>query len=117
MGDEPLSTEQKHAHVTLLIQAGADTSATALTATMQFIVTQPHILRRVHAEIESADKSGKLSTPIKFRESRAHLPYTAACIKESLRLNPPASFIFAREIPMGGKYIDGFFVPGGTGEF
>jgi cytochrome P450 len=105
---------QKRAHVTLLIQAGADTTGTALGSILRFLITHPSSLNHVRAEIESADESGLLSTPIQFEETRKHLPYFVACIKEGLRLNPPATNLFARITPTGGKVIDGHFVPGGT---
>lgn len=37
-----------------------------------------------------------------------------ACIKESLRILPPAPQILARVVPKGGKVIDGHFIPGGV---
>jgi cytochrome P450 len=105
---------QKRAHVTLLIQAGADTTGTALGSILRFLVTHPSALARARAEIDSADQSQLLSNPIRFEETRKHLPFFVACIKEGLRLNPPAPNLFARIVPKGGKVIDGHFVPAGT---
>lgn len=105
---------QKRAHVTLLIQAGADTTATALGCILRFLATNPTTLQRARAEIDKADSSGLLSTPIQYEETRQHLPYFVACIKEGLRLNPPAPNLFGRVVPAGGKVIDGVFVPEGT---
>ncbi|ORY12071.1 cytochrome P450 [Clohesyomyces aquaticus] len=110
----PLTPSQKRAHVTLLIQAGADTTGTALGSILRFLVTNKDALRRAQQEIDAADKGGLLSTPILYDETRQHLPYFAGCIKEGLRLNPPATNLFARIAPAGGKFIDGHFVPGGT---
>lgn len=109
-----LSPLQKLSHVTLLILAGADTTGTAMGMTLQFMLTNPSVLERAQAEIEAADSKGLLSTPIRYDEMKQHLPYFGACIKESLRLAPPAVNLFAREVPKGGKVIDGHFVPGGT---
>ena len=114
MDGQPLSPIQKRAHVTLLIQAGADTTGTGLGSTLRFLVTHPEKLRLACKEIEAADRAGKLSTPVKFEEVRVHLPYFVACIKESLRLNPPATNLFARVTGKGGKKIDGYFIPPGT---
>lgn len=50
---------------------------------------------------------------MKYEEVRVHLPYFVACIKEGLRLHPPADNLFARVTPAGGKQIDGVFVPPG----
>jgi cytochrome P450 len=109
----PLSPVQKRAHVTLLIQAGADTTGTALGSILRFLVTDPAVFARARAEIDAAEKNGFLSQPIQFEETRKHLPFFVACIKEGLRLNPPAPNLFARVVPQGGKIIDGHFVPAG----
>ncbi|CAI6341915.1 unnamed protein product [Periconia digitata] len=110
----PLNPVQKRAHVTLLIQAGADTTATALGSILRFLVATPSSLARLSDDIAQADKAGLLSTPIKYEETRQHLPYMVAVIKEGLRLNPPAPNLFGRVVPAGGKVIDGIFIPGGT---
>lgn len=110
----PLTPLQKRAHVTLLIQAGADTTGTALGSILRFLVENPEALRRAREEIDAAEKAGHLSSPIQFEETRRYLPFFTACIKEGLRLNPPATNLFARIIPAGGKVIDGHFIPEGT---
>ncbi|KAI1859487.1 uncharacterized protein JN550_012005, partial [Neoarthrinium moseri] len=107
----PLTAVQKRAHVTLLIQAGADTTATALGSTLRFLLLNPRILRKAQEEIGMADREGKLSNPIAYEESRRLLPYMGACIKEALRLNPPAPNQFGRVTPEGGKTIDGHRIP------
>lgn len=96
MDGEPLSPVQKRAHVTLLTQAGADTTATNLGSTLRFLTTNRKTMELAHSEISAADVAGKLSTPVKFEEVRMHLPYFVVCIKKSLRLNPPATNLFAR---------------------
>lgn len=81
--------------------------------TLQYILDNPHVLARVRTEIEAAESKGLLSTPILYDEMKQHLPYMGACIKEGLRLAPPAPNLFGRETPKGGKVIDGHFIPGG----
>ncbi len=105
---------QKRAHVTLLIQAGADTTATAMGCTLRYLLTSPTALSRAIAEIDLAENAGLLSSPIKFDETQKHLPFFVACIKEGLRLQPPATNLFARVVPKEGKLIDGHFIAGGT---
>lgn len=110
----PLNAAEKRAHATILIQAGADTTGTALGCTLRFLLTNPDVMHKARTEIKAAEKAGKLSTPISYEESRNHLPYFGACIKESLRLNPPASNLFARVVPEGGKHIGAEFIPAET---
>lgn len=71
-------------------------------------------MEQARKEISAADAAGKLSTPVKFEEVRSQLPYFVACIKESLRLNPPATNLFARVAGKAGKKIGNVFVPPGT---
>jgi hypothetical protein len=111
---KPLSEDQKRAHITLLIQAGSDTTSNSLSAIFRLLVTNLDKLDRAYEEIRAADKAGKLSSIVKYDEARTHLPFTTACIKESMRLAPPASFLFARVTPKEGSIIDGVFIPGGT---
>ncbi|KAF2993312.1 hypothetical protein E8E13_000692 [Curvularia kusanoi] len=110
----PLTASQKRAHITLLIQAGADTTATAMGCILRFLVTHPHALTKARAELHAADRAHHLSTPIQFEETRKHLPYFIACIKEGLRLQPPGTNLYARVAPRDGKVVDGHFIPGGT---
>ncbi|KAL0942682.1 cytochrome P450 monooxygenase [Colletotrichum truncatum] len=112
---EPLTASQKRAHVTLLIQAGADTTGTALGCTLRFLLKNPSALARARAEIEAADEAGLLSATVQYEETRTHLPFFVGCIKESLRLNPPAPNLFSRLAPgPGGKVVDGTWVPAGA---
>jgi cytochrome P450 len=96
----------------LLIQAGADTTGTALGSILRFLVVNKSAYSRAQAEIDAV--AGRLSNPIKYEETRQHLPFFVACIKEGLRLNPPATNLFARVTPQGGKVIGSVYVPEGT---
>ncbi|OAL27054.1 hypothetical protein AYO20_09862 [Fonsecaea nubica] len=111
---KPLTAVEKRAHVTLLIQAGADTTGTALGATLRFMTLNPETKERAWEEILVAEKEGKLSTPIQYEETREYLPYFCACIKEAIRLCPPADNLFGRVVGEGGKVIEGQFLPPGT---
>lgn len=112
--DQPLTPVQKRAHSTLLFQAGADTTGTGLGSILRFIATRPASLARVRAELDAAGAAGLLSDPVQFEETRAHLPYTVACIREGHRLHPPVTNTFPRVVPPGGRAIGGVFVPGGA---
>ncbi|KAK9777194.1 hypothetical protein AB5N19_12276 [Seiridium cardinale] len=111
---QPLTPIQKRAHVILLIQAGADSTGAALGSTLRFFLLDIRILVKARGEIEWVDRANKLSDPIAYEESRQLLPYMGACIKESLRLNPPDPNLFSRVVPPTGKEIDGVQVPPDT---
>ncbi|CAG8981983.1 hypothetical protein HYALB_00004849 [Hymenoscyphus albidus] len=102
----PLTPYEKQAQVTLLILAGAETTAVTLACLLRFLVLHPQILEKARQEIDNALENALISAPVKFQEALNHLPYFVACAKEAL--------LFSREIPPAGKPIDGHFIPGGT---
>ncbi|KAK0736206.1 cytochrome P450 [Apiosordaria backusii] len=111
----PLTQAEKEGQVTLLIQAGADTTGTALGATLRFMLQHPDCLDKAKQEIATAEEKGLLSTPVLYEETKQHLPYFVGCIKEGLRLNPPAPNLFGRVIlEKEGAMIDGVHVPQGA---
>jgi cytochrome P450 len=95
--------------------AGADTTGTAMGSILRFMITNPDVMARARAEIDAAEQAGYLSEPVQYEETRSHLPYFVACIKEGLRLNPPATNLFSRVVASSeGVVIDGVYVPPGT---
>jgi len=102
----------------LQILAGADTTATAIRATMLHVMTHPIVYEKLQAEIDQAVKNGRISTPI-IRETEAHeLKYLQAVIREGLRVWPPVTGLLSKVVPESGDEveIDGknMFIPGGT---
>ncbi|PQE23646.1 cytochrome p450 17a1 protein [Rutstroemia sp. NJR-2017a BVV2] len=114
MDGHPLSRQQKQNHVTLLIQAGADSTGTLLGSTMRFLTVTPGALDKARKELSAAESSNLLSALVKYEETRTHLPFIAASIKETIRLNPPFPNWFARIVQPEGKTIDGIYIPGGV---
>ncbi|KAE9372687.1 cytochrome P450 [Stipitochalara longipes BDJ] len=107
-------TEEEVAGESLLqVIAGSDTTAATIRIVLLNLMSSPPYYRKLQAEIDSAIAAGKISSPIKDNEAK-RLPYLQAVIKEGLRINPPASGIFSRQVPKGGDVLNGIFVPGGT---
>ncbi|KAL4749788.1 hypothetical protein BDW72DRAFT_213855 [Aspergillus terricola var. indicus] len=96
----------------VLLTAGAETSATALTATLWYL-SQPahaHCLERLRAEVR-----GAFSSPADVTgDATARLPYLNAVLEETMRLFPPSPVGPPRISPAGGETVDGTFVPGGV---
>lgn len=108
-----LSQEEASGEALLQVVAGSDTSAGTLRAVMLNILTNPTTYRKLREEIDLAIATGKISSPVKDTEAR-QLPYLQAVIREGLRIMPPASGAFFKEVPPAGDVIDGKFIPGGT---
>lgn len=108
-----LTQEQASGEALLQVVAGSDTSAGTLRSVMLNILTNPNAYRKLQMEIDNGIKAGTVSSPIRDSEAR-QMPYLMAVIREGLRLMPPASGAFFKEVPPAGDVIDGKFVPGGT---
>ncbi|KAJ6632355.1 cytochrome P450 [Mycena sp. CBHHK59/15] len=96
----------------LSIIAGADTTSTALSAFLWFLLSNPEIYARVQAEVDSVypDEEHLLDT-----SKHADLHLLAACINETLRLQPPVRTNGTRQVTTrGGRIIAGRYIPEGT---
>jgi len=94
----------------LQIIGGSDTTATAIRATLLFIMTNPHVYKTLQAEIYSAPHQNAVIS----NDQAKSLPYLQAVIKEGLRMWPPASGLMSKTTPPEGDTINGVFVPGGV---
>ncbi|KAF2850607.1 cytochrome P450 [Plenodomus tracheiphilus IPT5] len=108
-----LTQDEASGEALLQVVAGSDTSAGTLRAVMLNILTNPRIYAKLRAEIDKGIEQGRISSPISDVEARK-LPYLQAVIREGLRIMPPASGAFFKQVPEGGDVIDGKFVPAGT---
>ncbi|KAH7036745.1 cytochrome P450 [Macrophomina phaseolina] len=109
-----LTQSQLEAESLIQISAGSDSTATAIRMALLHVSTNPRIHAALVHELESALAAGAVSRPvIRDQEARA-LPYLQACIKEALRIVPPAAGLLPKKVPPQGDVIAGRFVPGGT---
>ncbi|KAH7070335.1 putative cytochrome P450 [Paraphoma chrysanthemicola] len=68
------------------VVAGSETTASALSGTIYWLLRSPHALRTLVAELETRYRSDGDISPQSVHE----LPYLVACIEEGLRMFPPA---------------------------
>ncbi|KAL5372840.1 hypothetical protein PMIN06_012636 [Paraphaeosphaeria minitans] len=97
-------------NMTIIIFAGAETTASALCAITRHLLQNRGALHRVTEEIRSAYAT---ESEIKIA-STGNLPYLNAVINESLRIAPPSAIGVPRVVPKGGDTICGRWVPEGT---
>ncbi len=87
-----LTDEELIGHVSLLLLAGHETTAYALTWTLLLLAQHPEVYADLLDEVD-----GKLHGGPPSPEQLAELPLLDAVIKESMRLFPPTYMLFFRE--------------------
>ncbi|KAF7556244.1 hypothetical protein G7046_g6341 [Stylonectria norvegica] len=97
-----------------MINAGSDTTSTALSNTMYLLSQQRHrlILKRLREEL--APIFDATNGPIPDFDSLSKALYLRACIDETMRLRPSSAFGLPREVPKGGRWIAGQFLDEGV---
>ncbi|KPI40732.1 Isotrichodermin C-15 hydroxylase [Cyphellophora attinorum] len=95
----------------MLIIAGADTSATTLSALLFYLARNPNAYRKLATELRTVFPD---TTCVSLGTSLSSCAYLRACIDETLRMTPPVGSILPREILPGGAVVDGIFLPEGT---
>ncbi|KAL3465446.1 cytochrome P450 [Aspergillus heterothallicus] len=91
----------------LIVGAGSDTTATALTFLLVNLALYPEWLQRLRDEVDPIFASSD------FNNARTQ-PVLDAIINESMRLSPSVFFGSQRETPPEGMTIGDTFIPGGT---
>ena len=106
---EQLSRPVIEAQATIIILAGSETTASALTAAAYYILSNHNVYKKLCDEIRSSFAS---PAEIVLQDVVAKLPYLDAVIKETLRIHPPLADGFTRVVPdSGGVMISGHWVP------
>lgn len=96
----------------LLIIAGSDTTATALTHLVYHLASEPSLQKTLHDELAAYGIQDSAAITV---DAVHNLPYLDALIKENLRLHPPIPSFTARDTPPGGLQVnDDLFIPGDT---
>lgn len=96
------------------IVAGSDSTSSALSYTFHHILTHPSVHAKLVSELLAAFPDRQPSSEPPTYAELGRLPYLQACIKESLRLTPPATINLPRYVPPGGRVVAGTYFPGGT---
>ncbi|RDA84369.1 hypothetical protein CP532_2590 [Ophiocordyceps camponoti-leonardi (nom. inval.)] len=107
-GEEVMTEQEMLANALLLIVAGGDTAATALSGLFFYLAQNRKAYDTLAEEVRGRFKE---KAEIGFR-SCATLPFLNACVQETMRLYPPSPEIPTRVSP--GDVIDGREVPAGT---
>lgn len=107
--DGTIPERDLHLEAIVAIQGGSDNTSITMTLATYFIVTQPHTLAALRAELAAAfpDPTGPLPD-----DRLSALPLLDACIHEALRLGSP--YFLPRVVPAPGAHVAGAFLPPGA---
>lgn len=96
----------------VLMIAGSDTTSTALSAAMYYLVRNPDKLETLKEEIRGAFNGvGEIVSGKQLTECN----YLKACIDEAMRLAPPVPGLLPREVTAPeGIVVDGVILPQGV---
>ncbi|KLU85901.1 averantin oxidoreductase, variant [Magnaporthiopsis poae ATCC 64411] len=109
-GKAPLTRHEMYSNAAAFVLAGAETSATLLSALTYLLLKDPQRMRRLVREVRGAFGTEQDMT----FEALAQLEYLKACISEGMRIFPPLPASGARAVPREGGIICGDFIPGGV---
>nr|DAD36424.1 TPA_asm: hypothetical protein HUJ06_007065 [Nelumbo nucifera] len=105
-GGRKLTEDEMVSLCSEFLNAGTDTTSTALQWIMANLVKHPHIQAKLVSEIEGVVKSGE---EIK-EEDLQKMPYLMAVVLEGLRRHPPAHFVLPHAVTEDIT-IDGYVIP------
>ena len=91
----------------IIIVAGSETTATTLCGTVNYLVQNPKVLRKLVQEIRRSFAKDEDITIAAVKE----LPYLDAVINEGLRLCNPVPGGLPRVVPKGGDMYAGHWIP------
>lgn len=88
------------------IIAGSDTTSTALSNAMYYLLCHRHVLHRLRAELDGVAGEGVMYDVPVDHDRLATLPYLQAVINETLRLQPVLPNGIQRTAPHKSGVID-----------
>lgn len=107
-GEQGMTYEEQVLNSPILIAAGSETTATALSGFFFFMGHRRDFVQILTEEVRGAFQTENEITA----KAAAKLPFLVACLEETLRLYPPAIETPPRVSP--GAEINGTFVPKGV---
>ncbi|KAL9608412.1 MAG: hypothetical protein Q9167_006760 [Letrouitia subvulpina] len=107
--EKGMSVPEIEATFSILVAAGSETTATALSGMMNYLLKDAERMRFLVNEIRAAFAHPSAITI----DSVSKLAYLGAVIDEGLRLCQPVPFGATRAVPKGGASVDGHWLPQG----
>lgn len=111
--EKGMSVDEIRATSGLLIIAGSETTATALSGVCYHLAQNPACYAQAAREVRTTYKTEEDISLLTVKAT----PYLQACIEEGMRLFPAVPSAFHRVVPKGGAVIRGSLLPEGVRSF
>ena len=108
--EKGVTVPEIEATFSLLVIAGSETTATALSGMATYLLQSSQSLHTLTMEIRQSFKRESEITLDRVTK----LPFLNAVIEEGLRLCPPVPSLLPRLVPTGGAIVCGNLIPGGV---
>lgn len=105
---QPTSFDKLAMDASVLVVAGAETTATTIMAAIYFLLTNPAAYQKLQIEVQTAFSSEASITVMKVNK----LEYMRACLDETMRMLPAVQGGLPRVVPPGSRVLNGKLVPG-----
>ncbi|KAK5456917.1 hypothetical protein LTS15_004697 [Exophiala xenobiotica] len=99
------------AEVSIMMNAGSDTTAIAINNAMYLLLKHHAQLKRLREELAGVLEDDEVVAPY---DKVKQLPFLRACLDESMRLLPPTTFGLPRRTPPEGAPVLGDYIAGDT---
>ena len=113
--DQPARRDEVLTEATVVLGAGADTTSYAIQAVLGDLTMHPEIVPKLQREVDQAYKDLELAArgaEISYNDA-TKLPYLAAVVRESMRLDPSFVYQMPRCTPTIGIEIGPYHLPKG----
>ena len=108
--EKGMSNLEMEATLRILVLAGSETTATALSGIMGNLVHHPDIMKELTQEIRQSFRHASEICAARVSD----LSYLSAVIEEGLRLCTPVALGMPRVVPDGGAEVSGHWLPHGV---
>jgi Cytochrome P450 len=108
--EKGMSIPEIEATFKVLVVAGIETTGTALSGIMGYLLQSPDILGNLTKEIRRSFQDASAICA----DRASNLPYLGAVIEEGLRLCPAVALGMPRVVPTSGAKVSGHWLPGGV---
>ena len=108
--DNKMTNSEIEANFNIIIIAGSETTATAMTGITNYLIKYPLVYDKLVVEIRTMYKAEEEMTFSSLQKAT----YLNAVIDEGMRMAPSVATGAPRLVPEGGDYVCGHWLPGGV---